>query len=133
MQANRMPERHTVYERFKSIVPLHVRRLYWWIRSGGHIHWMKHFLTFKYERLYLDELILHDDLKLLPPSLAKIHEQLKTRYQMEWFSEKAMEKLQSYLTYRKDLSEQEVIEWLRSGHTTIMVFDKEKIIGDCWL
>jgi len=90
---------------------------------------------FNYKWYYIHKLSITNDFELLPSSLIDIIERLGKRYEVEWLTEKSMEKLQPYLAYRQEprVSEHKVLEWLRAGYATVMALDRGKIVGDCWM
>ena len=89
--------------------------------------------VFKYERIYLDQLSLKDNMELFPPILVKMQERLRRRFQIEWLTKDSSDHLGSYLSYRRDIPEQKIIMWLNSGCATIMALERGEVIGDCWL
>lgn len=117
-----------------SLLP-RIKKFYWGLLSGTYKQRIKNILTrcFKYERFYLYELSLQNDMELFQSKLINLRKGLKTRFQTKWLTEETIEHLPLYLKYRQDIPEHEVTQWVRNGMATVMILDKGKIIGDCWL
>ncbi len=90
---------------------------------------------FNYKEYSLCARSFEDGFDLLPPRYSGSMHTLTARYQLEWLTEGSTASLQSYLAYRQQprMSEERVRGWLRAGHTTVMLKDGARIIGDCWL
>ncbi|MFQ5634647.1 MAG: GNAT family N-acetyltransferase [Gammaproteobacteria bacterium] len=76
---------------------------------------------------------IRSEVALWPRRLDDLIRKLRQRYEIEWSDAGLAGKLTEYTSRRADVAPCDAGKWIESGHRTIMISDKGKVVGDCWL